>query len=427
MGRFKDLQERLGSGDPNACFGRPVCADCFGDEALKNFVETAASSKRCEFCGAEADEDIAADLFDVVEHMNECLDFYYSTAEEKLPYESAEGGYQGEWWSTFEFVDLEIALDLPNDDDGALREAIIDSVGDRAWCRKHPFSLTRDEHLRFSWEEFCRLIKHERRFFFLREEHGAGASIVGDDDLLRPGPMLDQLAKLLDKYGLVVDLPAQSRMFRAREQEAGERHRTAWSLGPPPLERAKANRMSPAGIVMLYVSDDAETALRETADAPGIFAIGDFETKKLVPIIDLTRLPEVPSIFTDPYQEDAYVREELLFLWDFARDIARPIERDDRIHIEYVPTQVVTEYVRTSVRGADGSPVIGIRYSSSRNEGQNSLVLFADRLHIEPSPGDESERRAFPSEPWIRLVGASERTVTITDIDEWGFEPIDAP
>lgn len=151
----------LGGGDPDACLDRPVCASCFGDPALKGIVDGVASYTYCEFCGAEAEHAIATDLYTVVQHMHECLAFYFGMAEDKLPYESAEGGYQGEWWTTAELLLDVLTLDLPNDHDGKLFDAIVHSLGDQAWCRRSPFSLTREEHLRFSWDEFCHLIKHE--------------------------------------------------------------------------------------------------------------------------------------------------------------------------------------------------------------------------------------------------------------------------
>jgi hypothetical protein len=85
VGRYKHLQETLRGGDPDACFDRAVCADGFGDPALKGVVEATASYKYCEFCGAEADHPIATDLYTVVQRMIECFEFYFSPAEEKLP------------------------------------------------------------------------------------------------------------------------------------------------------------------------------------------------------------------------------------------------------------------------------------------------------------------------------------------------------
>jgi len=39
---------------------RFVCADCFGDQGIKGFIESYAKSNECSFCGAAADDAIAA-------------------------------------------------------------------------------------------------------------------------------------------------------------------------------------------------------------------------------------------------------------------------------------------------------------------------------------------------------------------------------
>ena len=43
------------------------------------------------------------------------------------------------------------------------------------------------------------------------------------------------------------------------------------------------------------------------------------------------------------------------FLHDFSKEVSRPIERDDRIHIEYLPTQAFTEYIRYRFQDNNGS------------------------------------------------------------------------
>src|ERR1700758_1805403 len=50
-----------------------VCADCFGDDGLKDFVRGHADATQCSFCGAAAREDIAAPLGEVIDHMLLCL------------------------------------------------------------------------------------------------------------------------------------------------------------------------------------------------------------------------------------------------------------------------------------------------------------------------------------------------------------------
>ena len=90
-----------------------------------------------------------------------------------------------------------------------------------------------------------------------------------------------------------------------------------------------------------------------------------------------------------------------------------PIARDDRIHIDYVPTQVVTEYVR-SARFPDGR-LDGIRYRSSRREGGISVVLFADQTnvigaHTEGYAGQKSDQ-------WLELVNRTDQTVSRVLLD----------
>src|ERR1700704_2611575 len=61
-------------------------------------------------------------------------------------------------------------------------------------------------------------------------------------------------------------------------------------------------------------------------------------TGRFWPPLDLTRVPPVPSFF-DP--EARQSRSSIVFLTQSAEEISRRIERDDRIHLEYIPTQVV--------------------------------------------------------------------------------------
>ena len=65
---------------------------------------------------------------------------------------------------------------------------------------------------------------------------------------------------------------------------------------------------------------------------------------------------------------------------------------DGREHIEYVPTQIVTEYFRRIFR-VEGRRLDGIIYESSRVVGRNAFVLFCENSQcIDGEPtGEESE------------------------------------
>ena len=128
---------------------------------------------------------------------------------------------------------------------------------------------------------------------------------------------------------------------------------------------------------MTYVSEDEETALLETVDENGCYSIGRFELARSATVLDLTRIPEVPSFFD---LAGAPQRDAIIFLREFANDVSKPIDRDakvGRFHVEYVPTQVVTEYLRVSpsLRKLN---VEGLRFTSSRTQSGVSLVLLGD-------------------------------------------------
>ena len=89
--------------------------------------------------------------------------------------------------------------------------------------------------------------------------------------------------------------------------------------------------------------------------------------------MNLAQLPPLPSIFdTNSRQE----REELLFLEAFVDEIKKPIEKNGTEHIEYVPTQVVSEYFSLVFGLKNGECLDGILYPSAVHPSGRNLVLF---------------------------------------------------
>jgi hypothetical protein len=91
--------------------------------------------------------------------------------------------------------------------------------------------------------------------------------------------------------------------------------------------------------------------------------------------VDLSAAPEVPSLY-DP--DRRHLRHGLSFLRHFVSEIAKPFVRDSYIHIEYVPTQVFTEWLRTRFDPGQGEPLVGVLYGSSRKAGGVNVSLFID-------------------------------------------------
>jgi hypothetical protein len=397
MGRWKEAIERLGGGDPAAYEDDYVCVACFEDRAIKDFVEGEAQAKCCSFYGACSNEPIAAPFVEVLFYIKESLDREYDDAGNKLPRD--EGEYIGEVWSTRDLLEDHLG-GLPNDDDGRLMDALCDGIGERAWSRNHPFSLTLDERLSFSWDEFCKLVKYRRHYFFLREQRE-------DDELYSPLALLKELASWCERFDLITQLPSGSPLYRVRRPMPGEVLSTAADLGPP-KEATSSNRMNPPGIVMFYVSDNPETALRERAKDPakdpGVYVIAEFKTLRAATILDLAAIPAVPSIFASiPDSLEYDPRAPAMFLNYFAAEVSKPIAGDDRIHVEYIPTQVITEYFRTEFLHG-GQRIDGIRYRSARHADHCSLVLFATQDDLVGGKISGTAGLHPASVPWIELA-----------------------
>jgi hypothetical protein len=394
---------------------RFVCTGCFDNEGVQAFVTANSVENECDFCGAKSNEPIAADIDEVGACIARGIAEYYDDPANTLPYESAEGGYQGVTYSMDEVFHA-LDLDFPNDEDDSLRDAISSRLDTDLWSDAEPFALTPDEQLSMSWEQFCEVIKHERRYFFLSKQKRK------DSELYSPAEVLKTIFEYAETMEAFIPLPEGSRVFRARRQPDGKSYTTAGDLGPPPLNRAiQTNRMSPPGIVMTYVSDDQETALAETANEPGTFAVGEFITEREALILDLTQLPPIPSVFRELSDSLEYDPRRLLrFLHHISQDISRPIERDELLHIEYVPTQVVTEYIRTAIT-IEGRSIDGIRYRSARRHTHTALVLFADRDNLILEKAEQPALYHFNQDCWLRLNKATVMTVAQNDIDRWAM------
>ena len=133
---------------------------------------------------------------------------------------------------------------------------------------------------------------------------------------------------------------------------------------------------------------------------------GRFERLKPITVLDLTGIPPIPSLF-ESISDSAEVvpRRALTFLHHIAKEMSRPIERDDRVHVNYVPTQVVTEFIRDQLTWGD-TRIEGIRYQSSVHPGHVSYVLFANEAHVESTTD-----KPVGYNPWLRLVEVNHTVV----------------
>lgn len=377
-----------------------VCVSCFEDPGLVKFVKENVVSEGCSFCSSKDSMPIAAPIGEVSEYFVKCLFREYGLALDELAWISSEEMWNGTSWDAYDLAWDELELEFPQNNEGLLLPHLFGEHFDQDWCEASGIGLNEQEVARYSWEHFCKVVMHERRFFFLRDE--------GDPyepDVYSPGDVLSTIFEYAQQLNLFKEMPSGTHLLRARWEGCKAHLEAAEELGPPPVEKAnQSNRMSPAGIPMFYGCDDEDTALKETASGPGYFAIGRFETLRPATLLDLTAIPPLPSLF-EPTTDSMRVppRKALKFLRYVATEVSRSIERGDRVHVDYAPTQVVTEFVRDQLTW-ENSRVDGIKYWSSVHPDHVSYVLFANQDNVLPtteSDGDEDR--------WLKLTETKHR------------------
>jgi RES domain-containing protein len=255
-----------------------------------------------------------------------------------------------------------LAADMSDDD--------LVAAADGDWSSEHEHEV-----LSASWRSFAHIVKYKTRYLF--------SSLLGSDTAgpmeIAPGDMLAALGRSLARF--VRALPAGTVVFRARTR-ASEMNWTVCEeeLTAPPPGKAGAGRMNPAGIPYLYTSFDAITAGNEVyaheRPLDALFVASFLLTENLW-VVDLTSLPEPPPVFDVSRKGE---REQLLFALDFVAEISKRVIRDGTEHVEYVPSQVVSEYLaQVFVLDEPIAELGGVIFPSSAYPGGRNLVVFPSR------------------------------------------------
>ena len=311
--------------------GGDVCAECFTDYAIKEFIRNKATENECSYCARASETPIAADMDEVLSFIGQGFKREYDIPENCLPYESAEGGWQiiDPDDSAEVFADLNICTE----DCADLFNDLVSAFSDRQFVARRPLILSPADGLKYSWETFCHVTKHETRFVLFSHK----AKLPPKDHLVHPDDrwveyaapyqILLELDGMVKSHGLVKTVPKGTHLVRARQHLASDSHTTASDLGSPPKELARQSRMSPAGIPMFYGAADETTAFVETfaptTTKKDAVTFATFAATRTLTLLNLVDLPAVPSIF----EEDRfYERQPLIFLRDFQRDVSEPVK-----------------------------------------------------------------------------------------------------
>ncbi|GGE74747.1 hypothetical protein GCM10011404_04120 [Sphingomonas prati] len=406
MGHFSDLSIMMDERRirPEGADGRRVCSNCFADPHLKQEIERQADSHACDYCGAKGEAVRAAPLEDVAEYMLMQIDTEYASADQSLPNdpETKDRMFPEDEFDTAELLENHIELELPNDD-GALMSHLAETLPEQDWCLLNPLGTPEGEAIGNSWAAFKQVIKHRRRFFFLAQpDRALERDLAWGEAAYEIPELLERIAKFAKTHGMLTAMPAGTAWIRCQEMGEGESTFGPRRMGPPPYGFATLpNRMSPAGVPMFYGAETRETALAEVAEEPGRFAAGRFAAQRDVIVLDVRAAPPVPSLFDSEHARD---RSIAMFMHSFIADFQAPIDRKRLPHVDYLPTQIITEYFRTMVL-FDDAPIEGVIYASTK-DGGNAVVLFAENEDVVDDDAEADDLH----DPWLAMTAYEELT-----------------
>ena len=262
------------------------------------------------------------------------------------------------------------------------------------------------------WGHFKQSIKYDARFL------GAHSRSI-----------LDELFAGISTFcrGIAVrTLTSVDRVFRARPARSLQEARD-WFQHPekhlqaPPQERVRAGRMNAAGIRVLYGALGEQTAVAEIRPQVGSHVVvGSFAPSRPLRVLDIGALNHVRDCadLFDP--EFDFVSKRLVFLRMLEQEISLPVQFHGDEALDYIPTQVVAEYIRTALK-FDGViygsaqlgrvPEPGQFFGSLQDSGERNVVLFGAAAITSAEPSPEAV------EPGLRFVSRSEQLIDVTKVE----------
>lgn len=344
-----------------------ICLEHITDKYLHR-IAGQATERSCSFCGRESEQSAFAVRFEPVMVCFMETFWAHNTKPEDAPI------FEGDSYG-LEWTDSQVGNLAADGFDSAVTDEITTFIAESIGVPDVGtlFSDMATDDLELSWADFAKTARHISRFVITGEEGGRSP-------MARFSNFLDQLRRYYvdSDYGLVRTMRPGTLLYRGRLVDSvhGDLPMTAEELGPAPTKNASASRMSPAGIPMFYCSADPSTAIAEIAGhgVEPYAVMGEFVSRRDLHILNLTEARTRPSPFDPEHRGESRM---LSFLDMFAANVSQPVIPDQRQHIEYAPTQLLTEFFRW----APDRRIDGIQLNSSQT-GAATYVLFVNSEDI---------------------------------------------
>ena len=392
MGRAKELQwkmeeeHRKGYKVPSS--HNYLCSSHLKNQYLKQYIDNKGQNGICSYCGKKS---IVLEFANFIDYIGSRLTSYigpidnenlflansfYDDEEEIIPGYIKRGPYiaptNAEFYEDAGEVMSDFDLESNNKE---LNRDIEKSLLVENWIRKDPTGMILKDEMLMSWKNFSNLVKTKSRYTFFRHDEyytDAYGNKYMDHDILEETSIL---VKNLEE-----SIPCGTVIYRGRPV-FDKPFSTFAELTAPPAKYAKNNRMSPYGISLFYGSFDKDTPKKEIlnylTDKNTSICIGKFETIRELKVINLCNIPN-----PDFWMEEKDDWQKYSFLHLFHSEISKPIGTADE-ELEYIPSQVFSEYLRLIQMSNDNTPYDGLIYQSSLTKEKNLVLFYNNKTSID--------------------------------------------
>lgn len=363
------------------------CANCFVSPTLKEHIKTDGTDSVCDFCSSKNVKCVRVsdlnEFFEPIFGMYREIEYgkdYFKGDDPISHGELLPDLIENDWYPIFS-----------DDFDENMLDDFWNALVKQEWVDKDypPIDLSalcvmKEGSFENYWGSFSDYLKNERRFTIERE------------DLQHFTEFLPELLS-----GIEVKVKQGEEYFRARlgSGDKTEPFPKEEMGSPPPEKTLTGGRANPPGIPFLYLSDNENTSIAEVRPWKGATAsVAKFFTTKEITLIDLTQKFYIKDVFG--YGENLpFVVEDQSLLRRLGRELSKPVS-PNKINIEYIPTQYVTEIVRNlkydgmiypSTLGKDKNIVLFDENAVQCEEVKLHQVKAIDYSSSEYDPWDEFE------------------------------------
>lgn len=363
MGYFTDKAIEQYEKSKLSGLDKTICFECIKDKYLAKLVIENAVSNRCSYCKKKFRSNKAANYEFIKNKIYQTIYTYYGNAQDLNV-----SVVKGQW--VIKPTSIEnILLDLNPEWSDSFTTDLAESSDSDSYLVRHSngncLEVPESKILMYSWDSFKNQILYKTRYLFLNEP----IDELGDKEIIPASLMLNSLAELCIEFNLIKRVKRNSIFYRVRSHSKNESFEEFDQMGVAPKKRASAGRMNPVGIPYFYIANSLLTAELEVIKDQEYWSYATFKLKNDIDVIDFSNLPEVPSIFDI---EKNKIRQKIIFMYDLVDDLSKPVGPDDNEHIEYIPTQVVSEFFRYRFK----PEVKGIKYKSVKNPKGLNIAFF---------------------------------------------------